>query len=56
VIWLEQNYESEQVLKIGELARCRWRKMVADLIVPDHFAEAVAKIEFAREPQVDPDM
>ncbi len=50
VIWLEPNYESEQVLKIGELARSRWRKMFADLIVPDHFAEAIAKIQFAPEP------
>ncbi len=56
VIWLEPNYESEQVLKIGELARSRWRKMFADLIVPDHFAEAIAKIQFAREPHVDADV
>ena len=46
------NDESEKVLEVFESTWCWWRQVFADLVLSDHFAEAVAKIQLARKSEV----
>src|SRR5205823_4735401 len=52
----EMQCESEEILEVGEPAWSRRRKVFADVIVSNEFAEAIAEIKLASNAQIDPDM
>ena len=48
----EPNDETEKILEVFQAAGARWTQVLADLVLPDEFAEAVAEIEVVAKPQV----